>query len=546
MTGPRILVLDDNPNDRALAARTLRAEFPDAQIDDSAHDAESFAAALAADGFDAVVTDYQLRWTTGLDVVRALKGRNPHLPVVMFTGTGTEEVAVEGMKAGLDDYVTKSPNHYVRLAVAVRGAIDRARFQAERARVMDELRRAKETAEAALREAEAANRLKDEFLATLSHELRTPLNAILGWSQLLERRGDRLVPGELAEGLAVIARNARSQAQLVEDLLDISRIVAGQLRVEPEAVGLAPVIGAAVDTVAAAARAKGITIESSLDPAAGPVLGDPARLQQVVWNLLSNAVKFTPAGGRVRVALGRAAAAAEVTVADTGQGITPEFLPFVFDRFRQFDASTSRRHGGLGLGLSIVRHLVELHGGRVEAHSEGAGRGSTFVVRLPLVLQAPPEARPAAAPAAAAADAAIRRSADSGEPSADLSGVRVLVVEDDADSLDLLGRLLRGANAEVTSARSAAEAMTALAAGRPHVLVSDIGMPGEDGYALIRRVRQAERDTTHRLPAVALTAFARPDDRRRALLAGFQVHLPKPVDEAELLAVVSNLRGLST
>ncbi len=384
-------------------------------------------------------------------------------------------------------------------------------------------------AEEARADAEAANRMKDEFLATLSHELRTPLNAIVGWSRIL-RRG-RPDGGMLLEGLETIERNSKMQVQLIEDLLDLSRIISGKLRLDVQNVNLVEVIDSAVATVRPAAEAKEIRLHSVLDPLAGPVTGDPARLQQVVWNLLSNAVKFTPRGGQVQIVLERVNSHVEVSVSDTGMGIPPEFLPHVFERFRQADGSTTRRHGGLGLGLSIVRQLVEMHGGSVRAKSPGEGRGATFSVSLPVSAAHGHDARPRQTPQPDLVPAA-----------ASLAGVNVMVVDDENDARDLIHRILSQSRAVVTTAASVAEALTLMERHAFDVLLSDIGMPEQDGYELIRRVR--ERGLNGRtLPAVALTAFARPEDRRRALLAGFQVHVPKPVDPDELVAVVATLVG---
>jgi PAS domain S-box-containing protein len=385
-------------------------------------------------------------------------------------------------------------------------------------------------AEAAKADAEAANRMKDEFLAVVSHELRTPLNAIVGWAKIL--RSGAVDRDDLTEGLESIHRNANMQAQLVEDLLDVSRIISGTLRLDVQRVNLAEVIEAAIAAVTPAAQAKGIRTEKVLDPLAGPVSGDPARLQQVVWNLLSNAVKFTPKGGKVQVLLERVNSHVEISVNDTGQGIRPEFLPHVFERFRQADSTTTRRFGGLGLGLAIVKQLVEMHGGDVRAQSPGEGQGSTFVVHLPIAIihEIPGQTQP-------------------GDPDecgpdgsrAKLDGLRVLVVDDEPDARSLLRHVLAECGAEVTLAGSAREAIEQLKAFRPDILVSDIGMPGEDGYDLLRHVRALHSATE--LPAAALTAFARAEDRKRALLAGFQTHVAKPVDPAELVAVVASLAG---
>ncbi|MDB5319963.1 MAG: rpfC [Phycisphaerales bacterium] len=390
---------------------------------------------------------------------------------------------------------------------------------------------------AARTEAERSNRLKDEFLATLSHELRTPLNAILGWSQILKQSEPE--SADFADGLSVIERNARIQTQLIEDLLDMSRIITGKVRLEVQRVDLASVIEAAAGSVQPAADAKAIRIQRVLDPLAGPVSGDPNRLQQVVWNLLSNAIKFTPKGGRVQVILARVNSHVEIGVMDNGEGIKPEFLPHVFDRFRQADSTTTRRHGGLGLGLSIVKHLVELHGGRVRVRSDGEGQGSTFTVELPpspVATDAGGEDRyhPRTASAAPVSfDCAA----------ADLRGVRVLVVEDEPDAREIIRRVLVECNATVHAVESAAEGLDAIRAQTADVLVSDIGLPDLDGYQFIRQVRAMDIDHAAKIPAVALTAFARSEDRTRAMIAGFDVHVAKPVEPAELVAVVARLAG---
>ena len=379
-------------------------------------------------------------------------------------------------------------------------------------------------------EAEEANRMKDEFLATLSHELRTPMNAIVGWTSLMASGG--LDPETTARAVASIDRNAKAQVRLIEDILDVSRIVSGKLRLKIQPVDLPSVVEAAVDSVRHAAEAKGVALHVGLDPGQGSIHGDGDRLQQVVWNLLSNAIKFTPRGGRVDVQLARANAHVELQVRDSGQGIKPEFLPHVFERFRQADSSSTRAHGGLGLGLAIVRHLVELHGGTVEARSEGESRGATFIVHLPV--------RPVPAAEDTGAGVPLPRVAATARVD-DLTGVRVLVVEDDAESRSLLESMLARLGAEVEVAASAAEALAAVERRTPDVLLSDIEMPGEDGYSLIRRIRALPSPDGSRLPAAALTAYARTEDRIAALSAGFQFHLAKPVAASELAAVVASL-----
>ena len=388
-----------------------------------------------------------------------------------------------------------------------------------------------EAAQRARADAEAANRLKDEFLATLSHELRTPLNAILGWARILSTGS--VGPEDLQEGLASIDRNAKVQTQIVEDLLDISRVIAGNLRLDVQRVNLLEVIIAAMAAVMPAADARGVQVTKVLDPLAGQVSGDPARLQQVVWNLLTNAVKFTPKGGRVQVLLERVNSHVELSVSDSGIGIKPEFLPHVFERFRQEDSSTTRRHGGLGLGLAIVKQLTELHGGSVRAKSPGEGQGSTFVVSLPITIVH------AETPSPNMVGPREHDESEFGYSATSLSGIKVLVVDDELDARQLIRRVLIECGAELAVAGSADEAMTLMESFRPDIMVSDVGMPDQDGYDLIRRVRA--RVAAKTLPAVALTAFARSEDRRRALLAGFQTHVSKPVEPAELVAVVASL-----
>ncbi len=386
-----------------------------------------------------------------------------------------------------------------------------------------------------LLEAQEANRAKDEFLATVSHELRTPLNSILGWATMLN--SGRLDQANAGRALEIIERNARVQAQLIEDLLDISRIISGKLRLDVRSVDLVSVIEAAVDALSFAAESKGIRIRCVLDSGVGLISGDPDRLQQVVWNLLTNAIKFTPKNGRVQVRLEKAGATAEIIVSDTGMGISPDFLPHVFERFRQLDSSSTRKHGGLGLGLAIVSQLVELHGGSIRVESPGKGEGATFTVSLPLV---------AAASASGEEPPRVRVAAGGPEIAIGpvLEGVRVLLVEDEQGAREILAVALRQCGAHVMVACSASEALEILNGERAlDVLVSEIEMPGEDGYALMRSFRALEAERGGRVPAAALTAHARSEDRMRALTAGFQVHIPKPVEPAELVAVVASLSG---
>jgi PAS domain S-box-containing protein len=410
-------------------------------------------------------------------------------------------------------------------------AIDNTRLYEAAQHAADERKVLLESERSARAEAERTSQMKDEFLATLSHELRTPLSAILGWAQVL-RRGSR-DQADLQRGLQTIERNARAQAQLIEDLLDMSRITSGKVLLDMQAVSPASFIDAAIETVRPAADAKNIRIEKQYDPAVGLIAGDPARLQQVIWNLLSNALKFTPRDGLVQIMLKPVDGAVQLTVTDSGVGIAPEFKAHVFERFRQGDASTTRKHGGLGLGLSIVKHLVEQHGGTVRVDSEGEDRGASFTIELPAsnrpAVATRADRTPLAVPARPTADITLR----------DLSGVRVLVVDDEPDARDLIHRILSDCHADVRTAGSASEALEALGTETPDVLVSDLGMPGMDGFELLARIRQLDAAHGGAVPAIALTAFARSEDRLRALEAGFRAHIAKPVDPSELIEVVA-------
>lgn len=386
------------------------------------------------------------------------------------------------------------------------------------------------------REAEEANRCKDEFLATLSHELRTPLASILGWARLLG--GNMVEADKYPQVFETIARNAKIQAQLIDDLLDVSRIITGKLRLDVRPVELAPIIESTVETVRPAAEAKEIKLRLRLDPYVREISGDPERLQQLMWNLLSNAIKFTPRKGRVEVCLDGARAQAEITVSDSGQGIQADFIPHVFERFRQADGSTARRYGGLGLGLAIVRHLTELHGGTVQVESPGAGKGSTFKVIMPTLAQ---EARQYRRRPVERRRNPSRSDLSRFRPA--LDGLRVLVVDDEIDVRDFAMMTFQECGAETATAASSAEALRLLEEWKPDVLVADIGMPDEDGYTLIHKVRALPEHQGGRIPAMALTAFARTEDRVRILSSGFQIHVAKPVEPVELIAAVASLAG---
>jgi signal transduction histidine kinase len=516
----RILVVDDDQVDRLAVKRLLREARIDASVTERA-DRASALEAMREGAFDAVLLDYNLPGADGLSVLQELRRSGLATPIVALTGQGGEEIAVELMKAGAADYLNKNTLTAERLESSLRYA--RALHRAEEERRLLLLRE-----QEARQQAQAANRAKDEFLATLSHELRTPLNAILGWSRLLA--SGHLDDANAKRAVEIIERNTRLQSQLIEDLLDISRIITGKLRLDLQAASVRAIVDAAIESVQPSAAAKNITLacDCAVDE---HILCDPSRMQQVVWNLLSNAIKFTPQDGRVTVTVHRRGGNIVIAVADSGSGIHPDFLPYVFDRFRQQDGAITRAHGGLGLGLSIVRHLVELHGGSVVAASEGEGRGATFTVTVPVA--------PAAADQPEGVDAA------SGEGIGELpslSGITVMVVDNEADARTLVCAVLEASGARVLAVESAADALALLKVEQPDVLLSDIAMPVEDGYALIRKVRRLPPPHRH-VPAAALTAFATATDRARALLAGYQAHIPKPVEPSELAAVVAALAG---
>jgi PAS domain S-box-containing protein len=462
-----------------------------------------------------------------------------HLPVVSYLAVPviSRSGAVYG---GLFFGDPKEGAFTERAARIVEGLAAQAAVAMDNARLYDAAQRARAEAEQVAEEkerlyieAQESSRLKDEFLATVSHELRTPLTAILGWAHML--RTGQFSGDSATKAFETIERNARAQAQLIDDLLDVSRIITGKLRIDVRPVDPNSFIEAAIESVKPAAEAKGVRVQRIMDTGVVTVSGDPVRLQQIVWNLLSNAIKFTPRGGRVQVRLERINSHIEIGVSDSGAGITPEFLPYVFDRFRQADGRTTRQHGGLGLGLSIVRHLVELHGGTVRAESHGEGQGATFTVLLPVapVYQSSDQERrvhPAARDTLPSYDCPER-----------LDGLKVLVVDDEPDTRDLLKAGLGQCGAQVTVVGSASEALEAIGNDVPDLLISDIGMPEEDGYELIRRVRELPADDGGKVPAIALTAYARVEDRMQALRAGYQMHVPKPVELAELVAVAASL-----
>jgi PAS domain S-box-containing protein len=446
--------------------------------------------------------------------------------VVSFTDDSVL-IARDGAEIPIDDSgapIKDSEGNLLGAVLIFRDITDRRRAEQDRFQLLSSERSARE-------QAEAASRAKDEFVAMVSHEIRSPLNAMLGWAQML--RTGKLDQQQTARAIETIERNAKDQAKLVEDLLDISRVVSGKLLLSVRPVDAAQIMEAAIDSIRPAAEAKSIDLQLHLSPQACLLSGDPDRLQQVVWNLLSNAVKFTPRGGKVEARVERVDANMQITVSDSGAGISPEFLPYVFDRFTQANMTTERKHGGLGLGLAIVRHLVELHGGAVRAESAGSGRGATFTVTLPVSVVSAraneTELSKAANPALSLGDTLM------------FTELKVMIVDDEAEARDLLSAILTQRGAEVRTYASAAEALEAVKDWRPSVIVSDIGMPGEDGYGFIRKLRMLGPERGGNVPAVALTAYARSEDRMRVLAAGFQMHVPKPVEAIELIMVIASL-----
>jgi signal transduction histidine kinase len=519
----RILIVDE----KLLVYSSLLADI-DADIVQASSGTDALRRVLEG-SFAVILLDVNMPEMDGIETATLIRGhRNGrNTPIIFITAYADEMQTARGYALGAVDYIL-SPVIAPVLRTKVRVFVDLYNAHAALAVANQELEsRVKERTS----ELEQLSRLKDEFLATMSHELRTPLNAIFGWVTLLRTR--RLDEPTQERALETIERNARAQKRLIEDLLDVSRIVTGKVALEIMPVDPRRVVEAALETLAPAAQTKGITLKPRLDAGPGPVRvrGDFARLQQIVCNLLSNAIKFTPEGGKVEVALVHAEGEVEITVTDTGQGIKPEFLPLVFDRFRQEDGSISRRHGGLGLGLAIVRHLVELHAGSVEAFSEGEGKGSRFVVRLPTRL------------AVSRTEAPEER----GTPitSSMLAGIRLLVVDDEPGSREVIANVLQGYGADVSLAENGQAALTKLFETRPDVLIADLAMPGMDGYALIEQVRALDPDFGGRTPAIAVTGYASPRDRLRALEAGYQNHVAKPVEPQELAIVIASLTGRS-
>jgi signal transduction histidine kinase len=539
-----VLVVDDSPANLVAMGAVLNPLG--VRIVEARSGAEALER-VAAETFAVVLLDVQMPGMDGFEVAKRLRetesGRE--LPIIFLTAIHRDEkYSRQGYASGAADYITKPFDADV-VRARVKGFIDlfrqreklRHKEVAERTRerddAMQQLAALLQSERAARREAEIANSAKDEFLATVSHELRTPLNAILGWTVIARRMA---TTPELDRALATIERSARAQTRIIEDVLDMARIISGKLSLEITSSRVADAISGAVQAVRPAADAKGVRLEVNVDDQLGIITADPDRLQQVVWNLLSNAIKFTPKGGRVELAAGKVDSVLVIRVSDTGQGIRPEFLPHLFEPFRQADGSTTRRQGGLGLGLAIVRQLVHAHGGTIVAHSEGPGRGSSFTVELP--GRSDPDS------AEEHPTGGRRRSLHDGRTGGTrLDGLRVLVVDDEEDARELVDRLLSDEGAIVSSVPSADEALGVLEKVRPDVLVSDVGMPSVDGYMLMRRIRRLPPERGGKTPAIALTAYAREEDIERAFAAGFEAHIAKPVEAGRIISLVENLGG---
>jgi signal transduction histidine kinase len=524
----RILLADDNADMREYLRRMLAPAYEVATVADG----EAALGLARYQEFDLVLADVMMPNLDGFGLLKALRGdeRTATIPVILLSARAGEESRVEGIGAGADDYLVK-PFSARELLARVEALLNLQRLRRESEKVLVEMMEREKEARAS---AEVANRVKDDFLAMLSHELRTPLNAIIGWSHLL--KSGKLNDKDRERGIDVIDRNAAAQRAIIDELLDVSRIVTGKLKLETQPVELATILEAAIDVIRPAAEAKGIQIVTSLERDMGLVDGEAVRLQQVIWNLLSNAVKFTPRDGRIEVESTVREGQLQVVIRDTGEGIEPEFLPFIFDRFRQADSSAKRTHGGLGLGLSIVRSLVEMHRGEIKADSDGKGKGAAFTLTLPKLEDI------AVTPLDAKLPAQQNGFDLSGtEPHSDLlSGLKVLTVDDQQDTRELIALALGRYGAEVKASDSASHALELIKAWRPHVVVSDIGLPEMDGYDFLRRLREIEGDG-ERIPAIAVTGYAGAMDESKALNAGYAVHLSKPIELSVLASAIAKV-----
>jgi signal transduction histidine kinase len=529
----RILLAEDNADMREYVRRLLAPKYDVVAVADG----ETALGLARYEQFDLVLSDVMMPKLGGFSLLRALRAddRTITMPIILLSARAGEEARVEGMGAGADDYLVK-PFSARELLARVEAHLNLQRIRRESEAAVLELMASEKEARAS---AEIANRIKDDFLAILSHELRTPLNAIVGWTHLL--KGGKLSERDRARGLEVIERNAAAQRAIIDELLDISRIVTGKLKLDARPIELSGVIEGAIDAVRPTADAKNVQIFTSIDRNAGLVMGEAVRLQQVIWNLLSNAVKFTPNNGRVDVELKAAGAKLKLIIRDTGEGIDGEFLPHIFERFRQADTSSKRVHGGLGLGLSIVSSLVNMHGGEVQAASDGKGKGATFTVILPALTLADLE-RFDVTPEMSAQLSMLRRQHDGvRELNADLlKGLRVLSVDDQQDTRELITLALARYGAEVKASDSASTALQLIKEWKPHVVVSDIGLPGMDGYDFVRQLREFEADGEH-IPAIAVTGYAGAVDESKALDAGYEVHLSKPIELNKLVAVIARV-----
>ena len=531
----RILIADDNADMREYLRRLLSSRY---EVE-AAADGEQALGLARYHSFDLVLSDVMMPKLDGFGLLKALRGdeRTQTIPVIMLSARAGEESRVVGMGAGADDYLVK-PFSARELLARVEAHLNLHRVRRESEQALMEMM---EREQKARTNAEVANRVKDDFLAMLSHELRTPLNAIIGWSHLLKK--GMLSEKDRARGIEVIDRNAAAQRAIIDDLLDVSRIVTGKLKLERKPVELAGVVEAAIDAIRPAAEAKEIEIVTLLDRGAGLVDGEAVRLQQVIWNLLSNAVKFTPKQGRIEVELKATRRNAKVVIKDSGEGIEPEFLPFIFERFRQADSSAKRVHGGLGLGLSIVRSLVEMHEGEIGAASDGKGKGATFTLTLPIVRVSDSAETPKPVETKLPAFKVSQNGADpsSTEPHSDLlRGLRVLTVDDQQDTRELIALALGRYGAEVRASDSASNALELIKDWKPHVVVSDIGLPEMDGYDFLRRLREIEGDG-ERIPAIAVTGYAGALDESKALNAGYAVHLSKPIELSTLATAIAEV-----